>query len=207
MTVGAIAMTTLTIVGALAYRDDEIGYMVAVGSGDGRRATPFWSITNWLDNPADAANGSRSVGDRFRASVERPFIWGGGRAPYANPPRPYTDWKFVTAGWPASWLWGWKRDVVVSREPPWEAYPWIQQSRGGVIELPLIRGGGTRPFPIKPYWPGLVINVALYSAIAFLLWSALGFVRRVDRRRRGLCAYCGYELTGMPKCPECGGSK
>jgi hypothetical protein len=67
----------------------------------------------------------------------------------------------------------------------------------------------TRPeaVPRRPLWPGFALDTAFYGTLAFLLWSAPGFVRRQHRRRRGLCVGCGYELKGMPKCPECGRGK
>jgi hypothetical protein len=60
------------------------------------------------------------------------------------------------------------------------------------------------PLPIRPLWPGFAIDTAFYGTLAFLFWSAPGFVWRTRRRRRGLCVGCGYELRGMQKCPECG---
>jgi hypothetical protein len=58
--------------------------------------------------------------------------------------------------------------------------------------------------PMFPLWPGFALDTAFYGTLAFLLWSAPGFVRKKRRRRRGLCVGCGYELKGMEKCPECG---
>ena len=52
-----------------------------------------------------------------------------------------------------------------------------------------------------PLWvPFLVLSA--YPVLAFVR----GPVRRWRRRKRGLCAQCGYNLTGLtePRCPECG---
>jgi hypothetical protein len=62
-------------------------------------------------------------------------------------------------------------------------------------------------FPLRPLWFGFALDTAFYGTLAFLLWSAPGFVKRTRRRRRGLCIRCGYDLKGMPKCPECGGEQ
>jgi hypothetical protein len=61
--------------------------------------------------------------------------------------------------------------------------------------------------PRNLLWPGFALDTAFYGTLAFLLWSAPGFVKRTRRRRRRLCVACGYELRGMQKCPECGGDR
>ena len=59
-------------------------------------------------------------------------------------------------------------------------------------------------FPMTPLWPGFAVDTAFYVGLAFVVWSAPGFVRRRVRRRRGRCVRCGYDLKGLPLCPECG---
>jgi hypothetical protein len=50
-----------------------------------------------------------------------------------------------------------------------------------------------------PHW----VAVACFGALP-ACWSLRRY-RRVDRRRRGLCERCGYDLRGTPdRCPECG---
>lgn len=58
--------------------------------------------------------------------------------------------------------------------------------------------------PLMPVWPGFFVNSLLYSAIACALLCGPGMARRLRRRRRGWCISCGYDLAGLPKCPECG---
>jgi hypothetical protein len=63
--------------------------------------------------------------------------------------------------------------------------------------------------PIHPLWPGFALDAAFYGTIVFLLWSAPGVVRRRsgrNRKRRGRCPACGYDLRGSAggPCPECG---
>jgi hypothetical protein len=41
---------------------------------------------------------------------------------------------------------------------------------------------------------------------AYPTWQLALWGRKIRRRRRGLCVYCGYDLRGLvePRCPECG---
>lgn len=61
--------------------------------------------------------------------------------------------------------------------------------------------------PLRPIWPGLIVNIALYSAAFWLLLAMAASARRRRRCRRGLCAACGYDRAGTVReapCPECG---
>lgn len=53
---------------------------------------------------------------------------------------------------------------------------------------------------------GFAVDTAFYRALAFLLWSVPGVVRRHLWKRRGQCPACGYNLAGLRGglCPECG---
>lgn len=70
---------------------------------------------------------------------------------------------------------------------------------GTTLSYPMI-------LPVHVLWPGFAVNTAFYAAIVWLL-SLLPFtVRRLVRRKRGLCINCGYDLRGefSSGCPECG---
>lgn len=58
--------------------------------------------------------------------------------------------------------------------------------------------------PLMPYWPGLLMDAAIYGFIggAIVIW--LGGRRRRRRWRRGECVECGYALGNLDRCPECG---
>ncbi|MFO0830211.1 MAG: hypothetical protein U0637_00070 [Phycisphaerales bacterium] len=64
--------------------------------------------------------------------------------------------------------------------------------------------GRTLSLPLQPSWPGLLADIACWSAVAaapLLAWPAL-----VTRRRRakGMCPACAYPLPPGRACPECG---
>ncbi len=65
-----------------------------------------------------------------------------------------------------------------------------------------------RALPLRPIWPGILINTLFYAA----LWS-LPFIPRFARQIRGhlrtkhhRCPTCNYDLRNLPTttCPECG---
>ena len=72
-----------------------------------------------------------------------------------------------------------------------------------------IRPAITRVLPLGIIWTGFAINTIFYAAILAILWalwSSPFVVRRIIRRKRGLCIKCGYDLRGSSggMCPECG---
>jgi len=80
-------------------------------------------------------------------------------------------------------------------------------ARGGIpVSPPNVAVADYRALPCRPHWLGLGIDSALYAlpwaaALAVLRWHPL---RTWRRRRRGHCPACGYDLAGLPACPECG---
>jgi hypothetical protein len=62
--------------------------------------------------------------------------------------------------------------------------------------------------PMRPLWPGFVLDTLFYAAIWFGLFFGFASAKRAIRRRRGRCPMCGYDLRGAPGlaagCSECG---
>lgn len=100
-------------------------------------------------------------------------------------------------GWPCSALWGgvcWDPDRKDwSSRRSW-AFEFERANTGHDIGI----------LPLKPLWPGFVLNSVLYAAILGFSLAAPAAMRRRFRVRRGCCAYCGYPVGGSPVCTECG---
>jgi hypothetical protein len=67
--------------------------------------------------------------------------------------------------------------------------------------------GRRRPFPLRPEWPGFVVNTAVYAGGLLLLVTMprrMRRWRRAWRTRRGVCPACGYGGISLAGCPECG---
>ncbi len=66
-----------------------------------------------------------------------------------------------------------------------------------------------RSIPVLPLAiivPGFTVNTVFYAAILWLDIPGPFALRRVIRRKRGLCIKCGYDLRHAEHraCPECG---
>ncbi len=67
--------------------------------------------------------------------------------------------------------------------------------------------GGRIILPLRPIWPGLLADTALYALSAFLSVASFTAVRARFRCRAGRCPRCNYDLRATPPgapCPECG---
>lgn len=136
---------------------------------------------------------------RWARKAMVPALWGG-----AAPGPDRAAWGAAEArGWPWPALWCSFRDVAGG----------VRAS--GAVELPgrIVHKGRefAAPYPaalpLRPVWPGLAADAAVYGAA---WWAVLWLVRAARgrvRRARGACARCGYDLGGLggaAVCPECG---
>ncbi len=59
--------------------------------------------------------------------------------------------------------------------------------------------------PLQPIWTGFVANTFFYTFFCYILYYGRGTARRIERRKRGHCIKCGYDLRETSGgCPECG---
>lgn len=94
----------------------------------------------------------------------------------------------------------------------WQNTDGIRHSRSvGIVEFGRVPMFGWIAVPLRPVWPGLLLNWLAWTAFVWLLWRLVGDrvrMRRAKRRRdrieRGVCVACGYDLAGLGTCPECG---
>jgi hypothetical protein len=61
-----------------------------------------------------------------------------------------------------------------------------------------------RSIPLRPLPLGLLVCTLAWSPVGFALIVGGGRLRARLRKRRGLCTACGYNITGVTRCPECG---
>ena len=65
-------------------------------------------------------------------------------------------------------------------------------------------GGFARAVPLCPIWPGFAVNALFYAAVLCVPICGLFALRRLIRRRRGLCPACAYPMGESAVCTECG---
>ena len=102
----------------------------------------------------------------------------------------------LSFGWPARSLAG---DAWAKINPK----PLVVQWESAAM---LVDAGNSFMIPLRPIWPGFVINTILYAVILWGLYSAVVTLRRVRRKEPGLCSVCRYDLRHADHavCPECG---
>ena len=71
---------------------------------------------------------------------------------------------------------------------PRRAHPWFEP----------------RALPLRPIWANFIVNTLFYGATLWLLIGGPFLLRRLVRRRRGLCPACGYTMGQSSVCTECG---
>jgi len=101
----------------------------------------------------------------------------------------------IAVGWPMLTLWH-ERET---RADDWTRYVNVRSIVRGAVNL---RDLGA--FPYRPIWPGFAINTLFYAGVLWVLCCGPFALRRMIRRRRGLCAACAYPIGQSDVCTECG---
>lgn len=186
--------TTLVVAYGGAVMDSTLDFG---GYGDGqlymlRETNRWWDVVTVMNGDDGEGRGSASVAlvrgvksweDDSIAAVVRAGSAGGG-------------WPqdVVMIGWPSRCLWGVKGGVE-------------QRQCEGLIEVPewleTIRFVHN-PLPVRPWWPGMAADIALFGGGWMAVLAGPGAATRWLRRRRGGCVACGYDVKGVAVCPECG---
>jgi hypothetical protein len=144
----------------------------------------------------------------------------GGRWPDYVSPRPSRIVFVTSAGWPLPTL------TCAGRLDPEQGIigSWVtrreQRSCAVALPGPWYEGAPQREqfspnyvpqLPVRPLWAGFAVNTLCYVGGAWVIAVGPSAIRRMVRRRRGLCAKCGYDLDGLAAapdgctvCPECG---
>jgi len=111
--------------------------------------------------------------------------------------------NLVRAGWPYAAMEGWleyQRTVFTPAFPPKYHFAIVDKKR--VIQADRI--SVERMIPLRPIWPGFVMNWLFWSLAFGLLWLAVIAGRRFVRHLRRQCGSCGYPVGTSPVCTECG---
>jgi len=110
------------------------------------------------------------------------------------------------AGWPMPSL---RSEFEWSRSSAGPIASQTFEDAGWASGLPIPRDWGAwryaRRLPVRPLWAGFAVNTVLFAAILALPLAAMALTRRVRRVRAGRCPRCGYDVSGLIACPECGG--
>jgi len=80
-------------------------------------------------------------------------------------------------------------------------------SPSGAIASPGFLKLGSLELPVRPIWPGLLLNIAIVAVPMLVLLGVCDVWRWFHRARAGECTGCRYDLSGVPgrsRCPECG---
>lgn len=177
-----------------------LGVVLTVGSSWAVSVWDTWRTgrTPWVstgifdfvrDGEVYRAHDSRRVGGRF-VGVEAcpPPVVEFRRAPAWVRTPPVGMTYSMATGWPR---------VCMVRYAGSRGVDWAWQP-------PIRLWGSWLVVPLRPLWPGFAINTAFYASLSWILLFAPFALRSLWRSRRGRCRGCGYELSDLVACPECG---
>ncbi|QKK09756.1 MAG: hypothetical protein HND58_17360 [Planctomycetota bacterium] len=113
--------------------------------------------------------------------------------------------QIEASGWPFRAFWYEFRPVRSGQSIHGMSASGAIEIRDQSVERPVFRMKYPLVLPVRPLPFGFLANTIFYALLFVGLHQFVGWGRRVRRRRRGRCAACGYDLTGLDgACPECG---
>jgi len=122
-------------------------------------------------------------------------------------------WSAQARGWPLRALWC-DFEALADAGPGETVGGGIRLAPAGFAAINTLHA-----LPLRPIWPGFVIDTLFYAAIWFGVFFGFASAKRAIQRRRGRCPRCGYDLRGQLEevrdqksevigaragCPECG---
>jgi hypothetical protein len=126
----------------------------------------------------------------------------------SGPEHAYTGWSGLAVGWPvlclsARWAYRFDPTTPVVLEKNWclDVSAWAPRPSRPTLR----RDWGWLPF--KPIWSGFFLNTIVFGSFWLLPLIVPRCLTRWNRRRRGHCIDCGYDLRAASErtvCPECG---
>ncbi len=175
-------------------------------------------ISVWIIGPPSATTRMGSVSDLYRPGESRvvrdphpaslvPKWTDLRRPPHDSVRNVILGRQLDGRGWPMITLWC---DIPTEAQPL-DDHLYLPSEGRGAIEFPdrpwkwdVCRY--PRTLPLLPFWPGFIVNTAVYAGVLWLLILGPFALRRLIRQRRGLCPPCGYDLRHgeQEACPECG---
>ena len=132
------------------------------------------------------------------------------------PDRPMSPRLEVLSGWPLFGMecfgfisaprGGGRLDTFILTEDVFQAdaFRWGIPWKSRFYRLSDLDGPMCKALPLRPIWPGFVINTIFYAAVVWMLFAVPGAVRRRVRITRGQCARCAYPVGDSAVCTECG---
>jgi hypothetical protein len=161
----------------------------------------------------------------FPPSVERLDVeaadigWGRSTRRFVNSSEPVVsesivagdlDLNFLTVyeerfGFPMQSAAKWSTHTLEVNAWPSTPQPAARVLDGGWWAFSRLQGLDAVRFPLRPIWPGLIINSIVYSLAAWALWRGVAAMRARCRRKLGdVCLKCRYPRGTSPVCTECG---
>ncbi len=183
LVLGAVTTVAVAWVCAVQVKQLFLGY-TAIDDED----AAWWSRrapAAYRDGPADWVLTRQGIG------VQERSLWAPVRIGSA---RRVTRHRRIRVGWPLHALEG-----VLWTTPD----PKRSVTAEAILEV-TGRGGARERLPLRPLWPGFLVDSIAGGAVLWLLVNTPRGVRRLGRRLRSRCPGCGYPVGSSPVCTECG---